>query len=389
MIGIDIVKIERIRSVLNRKGAKFIEYIASAKEREDLSVKNNGAETVAGYFAAKEAMAKALGVGIGKAGLRKLEVCHHQSGQPYGKYKNQRFRLSISHEHDYAIAVAILESGQLQIPEELEKIFPKVSTEDHKGSRGRAGIIAGSMGMLGSAYLSTSAALRMGSGYAYNLVDEEILPLMSLKFIEEIVVSTSPKDKLQDFIGSLDSLAVGPGIGTSDSAREKLAISVNFDGPLVIDADGLNLLSENLSLLEEREPFSTILTPHPGEFRRLSGLSMKEISGARARHAREFARKHQVILVLKGANTVVTNGEDVYINQTGNPGLATAGSGDVLTGMITGLLAQKVGNFDAAKLGVAIHGLCGDYLLHTHSPNGILAHDLVEVLPMVTKLFYI
>ena len=155
------------------------------------------------------------------------------------------------------------------------------------------------------------------------------------------------------------------------------------DKPIVIDADGLHAFVDSKELLRRKAP--TIVTPHPGEFASLTGKTTVEVQSNRESLAVEFARAHDCLVVLKGANTVVTDGERVYINQTGNPGMATGGTGDVLTGIIAGLLAQKLPPFDAAELGVHLHGLAGDVVAETGSMESLIASDLLAALPVAWR----
>ena len=161
---------------------------------------------------------------------------------------------------------------------------------------------------------------------------------------------------------------------------------IKIEKNLLIDADGLNILSKNLNLLGERQDFTTILTPHEGEFARLSGLSLEEIKNNRRKVAEKFAKKYKVILVLKGHETIVTDGDRTYVNKTGNSGMASGGSGDVLTGIISAMM-KNYDLYDAARLGVYIHGLSGDLFASKNSKTSLRARDLIEGLDQVFKLF--
>ncbi len=182
-----------------------------------------------------------------------------------------------------------------------------------------------------------------------------------------------------------DAVAIGPGLGQSADLREVVSQVVRgVDVPCVIDADGLNLLVDRLEILASARS-SRVLTPHPGEFARLTGLSIHEVQANREGLAVQFANRHRVVLVLKGAGTVVTDGQRLFINRTGNPGLATGGTGDVLTGLITALIAQGAAPFDAACLGCHLHGLAGDIAAEELSPPGMIASDLPKYLPLAWK----
>ena len=178
---------------------------------------------------------------------------------------------------------------------------------------------------------------------------------------------------------------IGPGLSTSPQAagflKELLAC---WKGPLVIDADGLNRLAEDKELLKNTEA-KVIVTPHPGEMARLTGKSVAEILQRFSETAVEFAREYQVICVLKDARTVVTDGTQLYINSSGNPGMAGGGSGDVLTGVICGLLAQGMAPMEAACLGVYLHGAAGDRAVEKFGYYGMMSGDMAECLGDVLK----
>jgi NAD(P)H-hydrate epimerase len=187
---------------------------------------------------------------------------------------------------------------------------------------------------------------------------------------------------LPGLIEHADVLAVGPGLGQSDAIRELVRYLIaETDPPMIIDADGLNMLVGQTDLLAGlKRP--VILTPHPGEFARLSGKDIPTVQQDRVKHAAELASNSEhLVVVLKGSGTVVTDGRRYFVNSTGNPGMATGGSGDVLTGVIAALLAQKLPAFDAARLGVFVHGLAGDIARDHHGEIGMIAGDMVDSLP--------
>ena len=209
---------------------------------------------------------------------------------------------------------------------------------------------------------------------------------MSVKFIEPIAKSFDDLDEMEKFLDGIDAIAMGPGMGLGEYAKGVFEKIIKTEKNLLIDADGLNILSKNLNLLEERKDFTTILTPHEGEFARLTGLSLEEIKNNRKRLAVDFAKKYKVILVLKGHKTIVTDGKEVYVNKTGNSGMASGGSGDVLTGIISAIM-KNYDLFDAARLGVYVHGLAGDVFARKNSKTSLRARDLIENLSIVFKNF--
>lgn len=270
----------------------------------------------------------------------------------------------------------------------MEIILPKRRENSHKGSYGRVAIIAGSRGMAGSSYLASMSALRTGSGLVYNFVPKSIEMIMSIKITEAIIkpiedngkghFTVESLEQILEELDDMDSTALGPGIGVDDE-RIQLVSSIiqNVNNPMVIDADGLNCLSDNLDILKGRNN-PIIITPHPGEMARLLKLHIHEIQNKRQYYSQYISNKYNIYTVLKGNKTIVSSPKgDVYINQTGNPGMATAGSGDVLTGIIVSLLGQKLEPFDAAKLGVYIHGLAGDIASEAKGEYSLIASDIL------------
>lgn len=251
----------------------------------------------------------------------------------------------------------------------------------HKGTYGHALIIAGSYGKAGAAILSAKAALRSGCGLVSIHTAKNNVSSIHAAFPEAMVsidttdehISELPDLKLYDAIG------IGPGIGMHDNtmqALKKLIQTVN--SPLVLDADAINILAENKTWLSFL-PQGSILTPHPKEFERLAGKCNDSFE--RLQKARELSIKTNTIFVLKGAHTaIVSPSGKVYFNSTGNPGMATAGSGDVLTGVITSLLAQGLNSFEAALLGVYLHGKAGDISAKEFSQQSLIAGDIIESL---------
>ena len=261
----------------------------------------------------------------------------------------------------------------------------------HKGSYGRLGIIGGSRGMTGAPYLAASAALRTGSGLVYSFVPEGLETIMPIKLVEAIVKPVEDSGRgcfSQESIGlllagldGLDALALGPGMGL-DEARVKLVRELigASDQKLVVDADGINALAliKDSCRLDNKK---IVITPHPGEMARMLGRDIAYVQANRLDLARELASNYGLLVVLKGWETIVTDGEEVYINRTGNPGMATAGSGDVLTGIIASFLGQKLGLFEAAKLGVYVHGLAGDLAREVRGEYGLIARDIIDNIP--------
>lgn len=393
MLGIDIVEISRIKKLMD-ENEKFLHKVFNEDEIERIKERKEPYERAGGIFAAKEAVAKALGTGIGKVSFKDIKIKYNEDS-PYAEVFDMKFDLSISHERSYAVAVAKIRGenfmernheDEIILDEEIKSLWKDRDDFGHKGDFGKIAIIGGSMGMTGSSYLASNAALKSGAGLVYNIVPREIFDIMSIKFIEPIAKTFDDLDEMEKFLEGIDALAMGPGMGLGAYGKNVFERTIKIEKNLLIDADGLNHLSKNLNLLEERKDFTTILTPHEGEFARLTGLSIEEIKNNRKVVAEEFAKKNKVILVLKGHETIVTDGEKTYTNRTGNSGMATGGSGDVLTGIISALM-KNYDLFDAARLGVYVHGLSGDVFARKNSKTSLRARDLIEGLDQVFKLF--
>ncbi len=269
--------------------------------------------------------------------------------------------------------------------------FPARKPDAHKGDFGRVLVIAGSAGMSGAAVLAGRATLRGGAGLVRIAVPATIQPIVAMGDPCYTTVGL-PTDADGRFAASAipalrkqceanDVVALGPGLGQSDDLRTLVAdISDNCNKPMVIDADGLNaLIGQTERLMKAAGP--RVITPHPGEFARLTGVDSSTVQSQRQTLAIDFARRMRCVVVLKGHGTIVTDGERVYQNTTGNPGMATGGTGDVLTGLIAALLGQQIDPFDAAQLGVYIHGQAGDMARDQVGETSLVATDLVDFLP--------
>ncbi|HDM89664.1 MAG TPA: NAD(P)H-hydrate dehydratase, partial [candidate division WOR-3 bacterium] len=273
--------------------------------------------------------------------------------------------------------------------DDVREILPVRLGHEHKGDVGRVLVIAGSRGFTGAASLTSLASMRMGAGLTYLAIPESLNPILEAKVTEVITlpvaeVDGSISEEAIDGLlgGKYDGIAIGPGLSRKESAVKAVSrLLEKYRGPLVIDADGVWALKGRLDLLRNRE-IPAILTPHPGELGHLLDLSPDEVDRNRMEIAVEFAVKHGVILVLKGAPTVIgTPGGFLWINTTGNPGLASGGTGDVLTGMIVSLLAQGVPPVESAIAGVYLHGLAGDLAAADLSEYSLMAGDLLDYIP--------
>jgi NAD(P)H-hydrate epimerase len=262
---------------------------------------------------------------------------------------------------------------------ELQKLHVSRPKFSHKGTYGHALLLAGAKGKMGAAQLSAKAALRSGVGLLTAHVPACGLDIMQVGVPEAMCSIDSNHDFLIDLpkLEVFNAIGIGPGIGTEkDTANVLKRLIQDSKTKLVIDADGLNILSENKTWLNFI-PRGTVITPHPKEFERLAGTS--ENSLERLQMQLEFSKKYGVVVVLKGAHTSITTpAGQTFFNSTGNAGMATAGSGDVLTGIILGLLAQGYSSELAAILGVWLHGTSGDCALNNQTKETLIASDLIE-----------
>lgn len=268
--------------------------------------------------------------------------------------------------------------------------------ETHKGRTGHCLIVAGSRGKAGAAGLAGRGALRAGAGLLTLACPSSIQPLLH-GFLMEAMTEALPETPsgmladealgpLLELTAGKTVLAVGPGIGSSEpTVRLVQDIVAESPVPLVIDADGLNALARDPDILRlAKHP--PVLTPHPGEMARLFGSVVSDIQADRIGHARRFAERYGCYVILKGSRSLVALPDGfVYVNPTGNPGMATAGMGDVLTGMVAGFMAQGYGQQTACTAGVYLHGLCGDQLAEGRGPRGFFASELADVLPTLFR----
>ena len=269
--------------------------------------------------------------------------------------------------------------------------LPKLGRDAHKGARGHVLMLAGSWRYPGAAVLAARATLRSGCGLVTlgcpagvrDVIASQLLCEMSVPLPECApgVFSGDAVSEALDLAEHCQTVAIGPGLSLESSAQAFARdIALLAPVPTVIDADGLNALAERIDDLARAEA-PRVLTPHPGEAARLLGLKSAAVAADREGAVVELARRTGAVVVLKGAGTLVSDGELIYVNSTGNPGMATAGSGDVLTGVIASLLAQGMTPFDGAVLGVHLHGLAGDLAAAKLGEHGMIATDILAELP--------
>jgi len=279
---------------------------------------------------------------------------------------------------------------------DVSRLLPARPATGHKGTFGHLLVVAGSTGKTGAAAMTAEGGLRSGAGLVTVACPFGIQTVLAVKLTEAMTESVADIDgtlslqalaSLTRLAEGKSAIALGPGLGQHQETFALVRRLIRETTlPMVLDADGINGIAGQPELLRSRPAACTVLTPHPGEMARLIGRSIAEVEADRVGVAREFARRHRVVLVLKGARSVVALPDGrVRLNGSGNPGLASGGMGDVLTGLIGGLLAQGLSAADAAVLGVFLHGRAADRLLSSMGNAGMIAGDLLRELPVTRK----
>jgi NAD(P)H-hydrate epimerase len=272
----------------------------------------------------------------------------------------------------------------------LPELAPR-RADSNKGEYGRILVLAGSRGMVGAAAMAGTAALRAGAGLVTVGTPRSVYPILAAHVVccttrplpETPLATLSERgfSAIVQLAESFDVVALGPGLGRHPSTTRLVHhLVLKLPKPVVLDADGVNALAENVALLRHAAA-PRILTPHPGEMARLAGLSGAQVQRSRRQVALRFAREHRVVLVLKGHHSIVTDGRRLFVNPTGNPGMATGGTGDVLTGTVAALIGQRLEPFEAAVLATYAHGLAGDLAAKRFGEVGLIATDLLDFLP--------
>lgn len=274
--------------------------------------------------------------------------------------------------------------------EKVLSILPDRDPWAHKGNFGRSLLLCGSRGFTGAAALAARGALRSGAGLVFLGVPECIYAIEAAKLDEPVVFPLPDADgmlgaeaiePILERLKTMDAVLIGPGLGQSAGTLEVVhRVLQEFSGPVVLDADGINVLAAHKDVLRGRTGI-TILTPHDAEAARLHG----PVGEDRPAYAAELARELGVILLLKGHETLITDGSICYRNRTGNPGMAVGGSGDVLSGIIVSLLGQGIPPMEAAACGAWLHGAAGDLCAEILGQYAMLPSDMIEVLPRLLK----
>ena len=399
-IGVDAVSVDRIALAVKRSGQGFLDKVYTPAE---LAYCRGNDERLAGRWAAKEAIIKCFdGTGICFP-RRRIEVLPGPNGAPrtrlLGDHRGAQVEVSITHHSRLAVATAHLEMPDTAhlLPAPDAVMIPARPKDAHKGTFGTSIVLAGSLGLTGAAYLSSTAAARTGSGLVRLLVADTIYPILAAKCTEvmatpvpEVAPGAVGHAAYSSILGQMASAEVGiigPGLGR-DSSTWRLVVDLALHArcPLVIDADGLNALAES-TRIKGKLGKTRVLTPHPGELGRLVGKTAEQINADRTNAARRAAKEWGAIVVLKGAHTVVAH-PDGRISEDPHevPALATGGTGDVLSGIIGGLIAQGSEPFTAAVTAVYIHAAAGRRIAERLGDSGLLASDLLPEIPLVMNL---
>ena len=279
----------------------------------------------------------------------------------------------------------------MRLIRKLPRLSPRAA-ESNKGDYGRVLVVAGSRSMNGAAFLASQGALRAGAGLVHlatPLASADILaPILPCALVHPMPstqngsISDQAKGPIIELVKNASVLAMGPGLTTAQETKRLVAgLLQEVDRPIVLDADGLNVIVHDLYAID-RLGKPLVLTPHPGEMARLAGLpSTADVQGNRVKTAMLFAQRYELIIVLKGHGTIVTDGSSMFVNPTGNPGMATGGAGDVLTGIIAALIGQGLSAFDACVLSVYVHGLAGDLAAKQKGQVSLIASDIIDFLP--------
>jgi hydroxyethylthiazole kinase-like uncharacterized protein yjeF len=397
-IGVDAVSVDRIALAVSRSGPKFLNKVYTPAEQVYCAGND---ERLAGRWAAKEAVIKCFdGTGICFP-RRRIEVLPASNGAPkvrlLGENRGAHVEVSITHHSRLAVATAHLEMPDVAdnlLPAPDAVLLPDRPRDAHKGTFGTAIVLAGSLGFTGAAYLAATAAARAGAGLVRLLVGDTIYPILAAKCTEVMAtpvpevapgaVGHAAYDSILRQLGTAEVGVIGPGLGRDSSTwRLVLDLALHARCPLVIDADGLNALAES-PRSKGKLGKHRVLTPHPGEMARLTGKTIEAIAADRNGSARKAAKEWGAIVVLKGAHTVVAH-PDGRISEDPHevPALATGGTGDVLSGLIGGLIAQGSDPFSAAVTGVYIHAAAGRRIAQRLGDSGLLASDLLPEIPLV------
>jgi ADP-dependent NAD(P)H-hydrate dehydratase / NAD(P)H-hydrate epimerase len=400
-IGVDAVSVDRIALAVKRSGPGFLAKVYTPAE---VAYCAGNSERLAGRWAAKEAVIKCFdGTGICFP-RRRIEVLPGPSGAPrvrlLGNDRGAQLEVSITHHSALAVATAHLEMtevGDNLLPAPEAVVLPNRPLDAHKGTFGTVVVLAGSLGFTGAAYLASTAAARTGAGLVRLLVANTIYPILAAKCTEVMAtpvqevapgaVGHAAYDFVMRQLATAEAGIIGPGLGRDGSTwRLVLDLAQHAKCPLVLDADALNALSD-APRFKGKLGKNRVLTPHPGEMARLTGKTIEAIAADRTGAARKAAKEWGAVIVLKGARTLVAHPDGRCSEDPHEvPALATGGTGDVLSGIIGGLMAQGSDPYAAAVTGVYIHAAAGRRISQRLGDSGLLASDLLLEIPLVMNV---
>ncbi|MBV8445916.1 MAG: NAD(P)H-hydrate dehydratase [Candidatus Dormibacteraeota bacterium] len=393
-VGIDVVNVERIAQLLQRS-PRFATRVYTDRER---SISEGKPERFASRWAAKEAVRKLFGSsGEPMPGYGDIEVTGGANTAPGISIRGKAQDIALSLTHDAGIAIAVVADRRHprgpalgELPEHLR--LPERTATANKGTFGRVLVVAGSRGFTGAPQLAARGAARAGAGLVTVAVPESIHAVVAAGCLEVMpaplpdggsgVLSRDALDPLHGLLTHATSLVVGPGIGRDAATWGFLEqVLSSLSCPAVIDADALNLAAA-AHFDWRRSPSPLVLTPHPAEMARLTGMSTEQVQEQRQALARRFAADNGVTLVLKGSETVVAAADGrCHVDNHSVVALATGGTGDVLSGVIAAFIAQGLEPFEAAVAGVTVHAHAGLMVQARQGRAGALASDVIEALP--------
>lgn len=398
-IGVDTLGIARMALAVRRSGDGFLAKSFTAAELDYCA---GSAERLAGRWAAKEAVIKCFDGTPICFPRRRIEILPAATGAPRVRLlgadpQGARIQVSITHQAGMAVATAVLDMpgpGEQLLPAPEALALPERPPDGHKGTFGTVGVLAGSLGLTGAAYLASTGAARAGAGMVRLLVAETIYPILAAKCTEVMatpvaevgpgIIGHAGLEAVLRLLEPVRAALVGPGLGR-DRSTWRLVVDLvpALKVPAVLDADALNALADHPRSLT-RLGADRVLTPHPGEMSRLTGRPTAEIQADRRGVAAKAAEEWGAVVVLKGAHTIVAApGGRVSEDPHEVPALASGGTGDVLGGIIAGLLAQGSDAFTAAVTGVYVHAAAGRRVAGRLGPSGLLASDLLPEIPLV------
>jgi hydroxyethylthiazole kinase-like uncharacterized protein yjeF len=400
-IGVDAVSVDRIALAVRRSGPGFLAKVYTPAE---VAYCAGNSERLAGRWAAKEAVIKCFdGTGICFP-RRRIEVLPGRSGAPrvrlLGNDHGAQLEVSITHHSALAVATAHLEMPEVAanlLPAPEAVVLPNRPVDAHKGTFGTVVVLAGSLGFTGAAYLASTAAARTGAGLVRLLVANTIYPILAAKCTEVMAtpvqevapgaVGHAAYDLVMRQLATAEAGIIGPGLGRDGSTwRLVLDLAQHAKCPLVLDADALNALSD-APRSKGKVGKNRVLTPHPGEMARLTGKTVEAIAADRPGAVRKAAKEWGAVVVLKGARTLVAHPDGRFSEDPHEvPALATGGTGDVLSGIIGGLMAQGSDPYAAAVTGVYIHAAAGRRISQRLGDSGLLASDLLLEIPLVMNV---